>query len=131
MLNSNLTNSVYNFNNNDSETEKKASKLLAEEAKHIGRCLCFHTSLVREGTQGMLTREHVSSQATLTREYKSTQGALTREARKHPRHTKHESTQSTLARVHIRTQDTLARAHVFSSQTLAKDSSKTEIEPFP
>ena len=49
--------------------KKMASKLLTEEVRYVGRCSRDHGSLVRQGTQGMLTREHVSPQATLTREY--------------------------------------------------------------
>ena len=40
---------------------------------------------VRQRTQGILAREHVSSQGTLTHESMSTQGTLTRETRKHSR----------------------------------------------
>ena len=50
-----LTNSVYNFSNNGSETENKRIKT------------------------NMLAREHVSMQGTLAREHLSTQGTLTRE----------------------------------------------------
>ena len=64
----NLINRVYNLNNNGSETEKKALKILTEEGKHVGRWSRSHASRVREGIQSMLAREHVSSQATLTRE---------------------------------------------------------------
>ena len=40
---------------------------------------------MRQGTQGTLTRDHVSMQNILTNEYISPQGMLTREARKHIR----------------------------------------------
>ena len=63
--------------------KKVASKLLTEDEKHVGRWSRGHASLVRQGTQGMLAREHVTSQATFTREYVSTQGMLTPEACKH------------------------------------------------
>ena len=45
-----------------------------------------HTSRLRQGTQGMLAREHVSPQVMLTCEDISTQDMLTREPRKHSRH---------------------------------------------
>ena len=51
-----------------------------------------------QGTQGMLAREHVSSQATLTRQYISTQGTLTYEERNHSRHV---STRAHKARWHV------------------------------
>ena len=44
------------------------------------------TRHVKQGTQGMLAREHLSPQSTLTHEYITTQGMLTREARKLSRH---------------------------------------------
>ena len=52
---------------------------------------------MRQGTQGMLSREHVTSQETLKHEYISKQGMSTRE---------YLSTQGKLAR---NTQDTFAR----------------------
>ena len=78
--------------------EKMASKLFAEEVKHIGRGLRGHTSCLRQGTQVILAREYVSSQATLTREYISTQDTLVHE---------HVSTQGTLPLEHMSTQDML------------------------
>ena len=63
-----------------------ASKLLTEEAKHVGRCSGGYTGRVKQETRGMFGREHVRSQATLTLEYISTRDVLTREARKHSRH---------------------------------------------
>ena len=83
---SNLTNSVYNFNNNGSETEKVAPKLLTKQARYVGRWSRGQASHLKQGTQGMLEREHLSSQGTLTGEYVSTQGIMTGEAYKHSRH---------------------------------------------
>ena len=62
--------------------KKLASKLFTKEARHVGRLRC-HPSNVRQRTQGMLEREHVSLQGTLTREYVSRQGMMTREAGMH------------------------------------------------
>ena len=62
--------------------KKLASKLFTKEARHVGRLLC-HPSNVRQRTQGMLEREHVSLQGTLAREYVSRQGMMTREAGMH------------------------------------------------
>ena len=57
----NLTNSVFNFSNNGSETENSGIKtsMLADE--HVSN-------------QGTLSREHVRAQGMLTREHVSTQG---------------------------------------------------------
>ena len=90
-----LTNSVYNFNNNGSETEKIGIKT------------------------SMLAGDHVVTQAvqdTLTREYISTQGMLTREARKHSRHVctwtqEHTKHVGTWARKHARHVAMWARKH--------------------
>ena len=41
---------------------------------------------MRQGTQGMLAGEYLSSQTNLPCEYISTQGMFAREARKHSRH---------------------------------------------
>ena len=80
---SNLTNSVYNFSNNGSETKKMASKLLTEETRHVGRWSPGNTSHVKQWTQGKLAYDHVSSYGTLTREHVSTQGMLAREYARH------------------------------------------------
>ena len=72
----NLTNSVYNFSNNGSETENSGIKT---------------STLAREqvSTQGTLAREHINAEGTLTRGHGSTQGTLAR---------KGESTQGAWAR---------------------------------
>ena len=58
----NLTNSVYNFSNNGSETENSGIKTSTLAREHVS-------------TQGTLAREHVSTQGTLAREHVfSTQG---------------------------------------------------------
>ena len=53
---------------------------------HVGRSSRGHTSYVRQGTQGMLVREHVSLQETLAHEPINMQSMLTSEAPKHSRH---------------------------------------------
>ena len=80
----NLTNSVYNFNNNGSETGKSGIKT-TKESQDVGRWSRGHASRVRQGTQGMLVHKHVSSQITLTREYISMQCMLTSQASEHVR----------------------------------------------
>ena len=54
---SNLTNSVYNATSNGGELKKVASKYVLSRQKRWSR---DHASHVRQGTQGMLPREHVS-----------------------------------------------------------------------
>ena len=141
---SNFTNSVYNFNNNSSKSEKMASRLLTEEIRHVGRWSRGNASHVRQETQvmwecdyvtshGTLSREHistqefwhVSSQDTSTHEYVNTQGTW---ARRYTRHvgTWAVSTQGTLAREHVSTQGTLAREHVSTQGTLAHEHVSTE-----
>ena len=66
----NLTNSVYNFSNNGSETKNSEIKT------------------------STLAREHVSTQGTLAPGHISTQGTLVR------KHARHVITQNTLAREH-------------------------------
>ena len=61
--------------------KKVVSKILSEEAKHVGTSSRGHASRVRQETQGMFACEHKRSQATLTREYINTQYMLTCEAR--------------------------------------------------
>ena len=65
-----------------------ASKLLTEEKEHVDKWSRGHASRVKQGTQGMLAREHMSSLATLTLEYI---------AHKTCWHVRHLSTQGTLA----------------------------------
>ena len=101
-----------------------ASKLPTEEAKHVGRWSRGHTSLVRQGAQGMLLREIVSFQAMLTSEYISTLDMWTRESRKHVRHSgmqarDHTKHIGTWAPKHLSTQDTLIRKHVSTQGMLA------------
>ena len=48
--------------------KKLASKVITEEAKHVGRISSGHARRLRQGTQGILASEYVSWQATLTRE---------------------------------------------------------------
>ena len=54
----NPTNSLYNFNNNSSETEKSGVKIIYWEAKHIGRWSRGWTSPMRQGTKDKLAHEH-------------------------------------------------------------------------
>ena len=123
--------------------KKVASKLLTKQARHASRWSRGHASNVRQGTQGMLVCEHMSSQATLTRV--STQVMLTCETCKHSRHVgtsahkgvryvgtwaritedtldhKHVSTKDTLVREHVSTQGTLAREHLSMQDTFARE----------
>ena len=55
----NLTNSVYNFSNNGSETENSGIKTSTLAREHVS-------------TQGTLAREHMRAQSTLAREHAST-----------------------------------------------------------
>ena len=109
-----------------------ATKLLTEWAKHVGRWSRGHTSRVRQGTQDMLTRKHVSTQTTLTREYKKTQDMLVREhamhvamwARKHRRHV------TTWAPKHARHDAKWARKHAWYVSTfLARRARNLEDSP--
>ena len=59
--------------------EKVASKLLTKQARHIGRWSHGHTRSVRQETQGIMKREHVSLQGKLARKHVSTQDTLARE----------------------------------------------------
>ena len=63
----NLANSVYNFNKMAVKLKNVASKLLTEEAKHVGRWSRGHASRMRQVAQIILAGEQVSPQATLTR----------------------------------------------------------------
>ena len=106
-----LTHSVYNFNNNGSETGKSGIKTTYWGGKACWRWPHGHTNCVKKGTQDMLTHEHVSSQATLVCEYISTQGMLTRE---------HVSAQGTLAREYVSRQGTLAHEHASTQGTFPR-----------
>ena len=68
-----LTNSVYNFSNNGSETENSGIET---------------STLAREyvSTQGMSTREHLRTQGTLACEHVNTQGTLARDHVSTPSH---------------------------------------------
>ena len=85
--------------------KKLVSKLLTEEARHVGWWSRNNARHVRQWTHGMFAREHVSSQRTLIREYISTEEMLTREARKYSRHV------GTWAREHTKHVGTWARKH--------------------
>ena len=80
----NLTNSVYKFNKDDGETKKKwyQNFLLSRERSrwsHVGRWSNGHGMFTRQGSQGMLVREHVRSPGTLRHDYVSTQDTLVSE----------------------------------------------------
>ena len=64
----NVTNIVYSLYKNVSKTEKVASKLPTEEARHVSRRSRDHASCMRLGIQGMLARDQVSVLATLVHE---------------------------------------------------------------
>ena len=62
----NLTNSVYNFINTDSETESSGIKTSTLTREHVS-------------TQGTFAREHISTQGPLAHKHVSTQGTLARD----------------------------------------------------
>ena len=65
----NLNSSVYRFNNNGTETEKSDIKRTFWGGNVCWQVITCHASRMRQGTQGMLAYEHVSSQAALAHEH--------------------------------------------------------------
>ena len=114
----NLTNSVHNFNNNGSETEKVASKLPTEEARHVNRWSCDHAKPYKArdsrhvGTWSGERASHVDTRVDKHARHVDLWGS------KHSRHvgTWARETQITLALEHVSTQGLLARERVFSMQ---------------
>lgn len=74
-----ISNSVYNFKKNGSETEKSGIKASMLAGDHMV------TEVVPSNGNGLNTYWHVSSHDMLTRQYKSTQGIFTCEVPKHSR----------------------------------------------
>ena len=108
----NLTNNVYKFNSNGSETKKSGIK-----TTYWGDKTCWHLAGDHVVTQAVWgkgkPRWHMSTVAPKTSwhvRYISTQGRLARD---------HKSTQGTLARKYVRTKDTLAHQHVSTQHRLA------------
>ena len=65
---STLTNSVCNLTAMAVNLKKAASNRLTKQESHAGRWSRGHASHVRQGIQGKLEREDMSSQGALTRE---------------------------------------------------------------
>ena len=106
----NLTNSVHNFNNNGSETEKSDIKTTYRVSKACWQVFmwscksCEVKDLRHDGTWARELASHVDTWV-----------------RKHPTcwYVRHVSTQGMLAREQVSTQDTIAREHVSTQDTRA------------
>ena len=64
----NLTSSVYKFNNNSCETDKRSIEVRTEQVKHVGSWLCGHASVYTWASEIASHIKYIHMQDMLTRE---------------------------------------------------------------